>query len=56
MRQCAEAGYPVRAVIMPIIPIGQWQEAYATLIEEVLGSARAHLELLEELTAASAAA
>ena len=26
MRQCAEAGYPVRAVIMPIIPVSGWKD------------------------------
>ena len=39
MRQCAEAGYPVRAVVMPIIPVADWQETYgrfiATLLESV---------------------
>ena len=24
MRRCAEAGYPVRAVLMPIIPVAHW--------------------------------
>lgn len=39
MQRCAEAGYPVRAVMMPIIPIDGWREAYgeflATLLEAV---------------------
>jgi DNA repair photolyase len=39
MRRCARAGYPVRAVLMPIIPIADWQEIYgqfvATLLESV---------------------
>ena len=39
MRRCAEAGYPVRAVLMPIIPVADWREGYgrflATLLESV---------------------
>jgi spore photoproduct lyase len=39
MRRCARAGYPVRAVVMPIIPVADWQEIYeqfaATLLESV---------------------
>ena len=39
MRQCANAGYPVRAVLMPIIPIVDWPTVYgrfiATLLESV---------------------
>jgi len=39
MRRCAQAGYPVRAVLMPIIPVADWQETYArfmvTLLESV---------------------
>lgn len=39
MRRCAQAGYPVRAVIMPIVPLADWQRIYgqfmATLLESV---------------------
>jgi DNA repair photolyase len=39
MRRCAQAGYPARAVVMPIIPVVDWQEIYgrflATLLESV---------------------
>jgi spore photoproduct lyase len=39
MQRCAAAGYPVRAVLMPIIPVNDWQEVYqrfmATLLESV---------------------
>ncbi|MHC4728779.1 MAG: SPL family radical SAM protein [Planctomycetota bacterium] len=38
MRKCADAGYPLRAVIMPIIPVGEWQEIYADFLENLLGS------------------
>ena len=36
MRRCAQAGYRIRAVIMPILPIGEWSDGYARLIEELL--------------------
>ena len=36
MRQCAAAGYPVRAVIMPIIPIDGWRDAYATFLQRLV--------------------
>ncbi|MCX5653311.1 MAG: hypothetical protein NTY65_01465 [Planctomycetota bacterium] len=39
MKRCAAASYPVRAVIMPFIPLPGWEEAYArflgTLLAEV---------------------
>jgi len=39
MRRCAQAGYPIRAVVMPIIPVADWQEIYGrfllTLLETV---------------------
>ena len=36
MRTCAEAGYPIRAVIMPVIPAPGWQETYAAFISDLL--------------------
>jgi len=36
MQRCAEAGYPVRAVIMPIIPITDWQRIYRTFLRIVV--------------------
>jgi spore photoproduct lyase len=36
MRQCAAAGYPVRAVVMPIIPIADWRKAYETFLRHLL--------------------
>jgi spore photoproduct lyase len=36
MRRCAAAGYRLRAVLMPILPIGDWQEDYACLLSELL--------------------
>ena len=39
MQRCAEVGYPVRAVVMPIIPITDWQRVYQgflrSLVEQV---------------------
>jgi spore photoproduct lyase len=37
MRQCADAGYLLRAVIMPIIPVGEWQKIYVDFLENLLG-------------------
>jgi len=36
MSRAASAGYPVRAVMMPIIPIGKWREAYAAFTRYLL--------------------
>ena len=36
MRQCAEAGYPVRAVLMPIIQIDHWRNAYEAFLCDLL--------------------
>lgn len=36
MEQCAEAGYPIRVMLMPIIPVPQWQEHYDDLLEQLL--------------------
>jgi len=36
MQQCADAGYPIRAVIMPIIPVNNWQDIYAGFLNQVL--------------------
>jgi len=38
MRKCADAGYPLRAVIMPIIPIEGWQNIYTRFLETLLKS------------------
>jgi spore photoproduct lyase len=38
MRRCAEAGYPVRAVLMPIIPMGDWRASYGRLLATLLES------------------
>jgi spore photoproduct lyase len=36
MRRAADAGYPVRAVMMPIIPIDGWREIYADFTRHLL--------------------
>jgi DNA repair photolyase len=36
MRQCAEAGYPIRVMLMPIIPIPDWQRHYDEMLEQLL--------------------
>jgi len=36
MARCAEQGYPIRAVIMPVIPIANWREAYDAFLRELL--------------------
>ncbi len=36
MKKCAAAGYPIRAVIMPIIPVDLWQKVYADFLSELL--------------------
>jgi len=36
MERCADAGFPVRAVLMPIIPVEGWEELYAGFLEELL--------------------
>ena len=38
MKRCTEAGYPVRAVIMPIIPVAAWKDAYAEFLEQLLAA------------------
>jgi DNA repair photolyase len=38
IRRCAEAGYPVRAVVMPIIPVADWQEIYGQFVTQLLES------------------
>jgi DNA repair photolyase len=36
MRRVAERGYPVRAIMMPIIPVVGWQDIYARFTEHLL--------------------
>jgi len=36
MAKCAEAGYPVRAVLMPVIPVRGWKEIYTRFVADLL--------------------
>lgn len=36
MRKCAEAGYPIRVMLMPIIPIPDWERHYDEFLESLL--------------------
>ncbi len=38
MRRVAERGYPVRAIMMPIIPIDGWQDLYTAFTRRLLES------------------
>lgn len=38
MRRCAEAGYPVRVNLMPIIPVDGWREIYGTFLRRILSA------------------
>jgi spore photoproduct lyase len=38
MRKCAAAGYPLRAVIMPIIPVAGWERLYETFLGDLLSA------------------
>jgi spore photoproduct lyase len=36
MRRCAAAGYPVRVVLMPIIPVPSWERVYERFLRDLL--------------------
>jgi spore photoproduct lyase len=36
MKKCADAGYPIRAVLMPVIPVENWKTIYAEFIQKLL--------------------
>lgn len=36
MRLCAEAGYPVRAVLMPVIPVADFVDVYSSFVRALL--------------------
>jgi spore photoproduct lyase len=55
MQKCAEAGYPLRAVIMPIIPVEGWQKIYANFIENLLMSVSLERITLGQICSYSAA-
>jgi spore photoproduct lyase len=45
MQACAKAGYPLRAIIMPIIPVENWRTIYGRFLEQLL-----HLVPLQRIT------
>lgn len=36
MLRCAAVGYPVRAVVMPFIPVDDWQDIYRRFVQDLL--------------------
>jgi DNA repair photolyase len=36
MRKCADCGYPIRAVVMPVIPVEGWESLYVRFIRRLL--------------------
>jgi len=38
-RRCQEAGYPIRFIIMPILPVDDWKVHYAELVERIFATA-----------------
>ncbi|MCC8116270.1 MAG: hypothetical protein LIP18_03815, partial [Planctomycetes bacterium] len=40
MKQCADAGYPVRVNLMPIIPVGEWRTSYANFLEKLFSTVK----------------
>ncbi|MHC4205592.1 MAG: SPL family radical SAM protein [Planctomycetota bacterium] len=40
MKKCSEAGFPIRAVVMPIIPIENYRQIYSDFLELLLSNVR----------------
>jgi spore photoproduct lyase len=40
MVRCADAGYPIRVMLMPIIPVTDWRRVYGDLLERLLTQVR----------------
>lgn len=38
MQKCADAGYPVRAVVMPVIPVENWRQIYCDFLKSLLSN------------------
>lgn len=38
MKKCSEAGFPMRAVVMPVIPIVGWQGIYSSFLRHLLSN------------------
>jgi len=37
-RRCQEAGYPLRFIVMPILPVDDWEQHYAELVEQLFAA------------------
>jgi len=37
-RRCQEAGYPIRFIIMPMLPVEGWQQHYSQLVEAIFAA------------------
>jgi DNA repair photolyase len=55
MRKCADAGYQLRAVIMPIIPVEGWENIYTRFLENLFESAQLERITLGQICSYSAA-
>jgi spore photoproduct lyase len=55
MQKCAEAGYPIRAVIMPVIPVQFWKETYTDFLIKLLKSVKLEHVTLGQICSYSAA-
>jgi spore photoproduct lyase len=40
MKRCADAGYPVRVNLMPILPVDGWREMYGAFLEQTLSAVK----------------
>jgi hypothetical protein len=40
MARCAAVGYPIRIMLMPIIPVEDWRQVYGDLLEQLLTRVR----------------
>jgi spore photoproduct lyase len=38
MQRCAGAGYPVRAIVMPMVPVDGWRAAYGPFVAELVAT------------------
>lgn len=55
MQKCKKAGYPIRAVIMPIIPVRDWKDIYSEFLEHLLDSVALDRITLGQICSYSAA-
>ena len=55
MQQCNKVGYPIRAVVMPIIPVRNWQKIYCRFFELLLKTVRLNRITLGQICSYSTA-